>query len=250
MITRASDRHVASRIGQRALTAAEQAALIGQKFNLLTITGPSRWDGRFRWWPCRCDCGTERELRDAVRHGKPKSCGCIKKLGRARHGYARVGAKTPEYNTWVGMNERCSNPAKKFYSYYGGRGITVCERWRGEHGFENFLADVGPRPSKEHSIDRIDNDRGYEPGNVRWATRVEQMRNRRSCRVLEAFGRQQTVAAWAEQYGLKLGTVCARINKGWSVERALTTPVDEATLRAHEKRRATMKQNNSGAHAA
>jgi hypothetical protein len=92
------------------------------------------------------------------------------------HGHAASG-RTPEYNAWVSLNQRCKNPKNPRWKDYGGRGVTVCARWR--DSFEAFLADMGPRPSSEHSIDRINNDGNYEPGNVRWATRAEQYANRR-----------------------------------------------------------------------
>jgi hypothetical protein len=133
-------------------------------------------------WLCRCECGRTKKV--ALRHlsaGKIKSCGCLQQElyanGRAnfRHGHWKNSKPTPEHNTWVRMRQRCYNENHDNYRYYGGRGITVCERW--QSSFENFFADMGPRPSPAHSIDRINNDGNYEPGNCRWATRSEQMKN-------------------------------------------------------------------------
>lgn len=127
---------------------------------------------------------------------------------------------SPEYRAWQQMIVRCTNPNIPKFARYGGRGITVCERW---HVFENFLADMGRRPSARHSLDRKDNDGPYSSDNCRWATSREQNRNRSTNRILRLHGVEKPAAAWAEEYSLALMTLISRLHRGWSDERAITT---------------------------
>lgn len=146
--------------------------------------------------------------------------------GRARnyrHGYKTAGKYAPEYSIWVNMRSRCNNPKNNRYHLYGARGIRVCRRW--ETDFLNFLEDMGRRPSRNHSLDRIDNDGNYTSENCRWATRKEQCRNRRTSKFLAFKGRRKTAAEWCEIFGIKQGTLHARLKQGWTVSRALTEPV-------------------------
>jgi len=126
-------------------------------------------------WVCRCDCGrTTVCIGRKLRAGRVRSCGCLRREGTKR----RHGMKyTREYAAWKSMKDRCLNPQNKDWAYYGGRGITVCQEWR--DSFEAFFAHIGPRISPKHSIDRIDNDGDYVPGNIRWATGRQQCLNRR-----------------------------------------------------------------------
>jgi hypothetical protein len=133
-------------------------------------------------------------------------------------------SNTPTFNSWMSMIKRCMSPNANGFRYWGGRGITVCERWQGPEGFENFLLDMGKRPSLEHTLDRIDNNGNYEPGNVRWATRLEQTRNRANNRTLTFGGETKCISEWAESLHMADDTLRSRIAHGWSVERALTTP--------------------------
>lgn len=129
----------------------------------------------------RCDCGTIKIIQvSSLPSGHTRSCGCLRKEETKKrllvHGHAVRGKTSPEYCSWYGMIRRCNNPKNKSYRYYGGRGIKVCQRWKSS--FVNFLADMGKKPSKKHSIDRINNDGNYGPGNCRWATKRQQVMNR------------------------------------------------------------------------
>lgn len=137
----------------------------------------------------------------------------------------------PEYGVWRGMKRRCLDPRRRSWPFYGGRGITVCARWNSS--FAAFLVDMGRRPSPEHSIDRIDNDGDYEPGNCQWTTRDVQGKNRRNNLLIEFNGKRQTGADWSRELGMRSTTVVAnRLNLGWSVERALTERVGRRRTKA------------------
>lgn len=195
--------------------------LTGQVFGRLTVMYYAEKRNNQACWLCRCKCGAEKIIRSSnLKSGHTKSCGCLKEQGYNRtHGRRH----TPEYCSWTGMIQRCHNPKSCQYSHYGGRGIDVCRQWR--NSFEAFFEDMGDRPSKEHTIDRIDNSKGYSPDNCKWATRKEQSRNRRSNRIVNHNGKSQTVTEWSEELGISYGAILARLNRGWSTEKALTTPV-------------------------
>lgn len=182
-----------------------------------------------RVW-CRCECGTEAQVAvSSLRNGRSRSCGCLHaevageqaRQMRLRHGATRGHDKTPEYSVWSGMHRRCTNPKAKHFAIYGGRGITVCSRWA---RFEEFLADMGPRPGPEYSIERKDRNGNYEPGNCVWATAKVQGNNTSRNRFLEIRGERLTIAQWAERSGTPAGHIWARLNRGWDPSRAVYAP--------------------------
>jgi hypothetical protein len=178
-----------------------------------------------RVFRCVCECGNERVVRyDHLRSGHSTSCGCDKSNVdyTIRPGYHGMEG-TPEHGIWLGIKKRCFRKRDKAYRNYGGRGITMCERWKSS--FKAFFEDMGPRPSEQHSIERTNNDGNYEPGNCIWATDFEQNRNRRDNVMLEFRGERMCSADWARRYGMSKGTLRARLESGLSVEEALTIPV-------------------------
>lgn len=154
-------------------------------------------------WKCKCECGnTTNVLVDNLLRGLIKSCSCLRTEeleNRATHGFTKGSTKgikvLSEHRSWSSMKGRCYNPKNKKYSRYGGRGITVCNRWI--KSFENFIADMGMKPTPNLSIDRINNDGNYEPSNCRWATKKEQSNNRSTNRWLEYKGERKVISEWA-----------------------------------------------------
>lgn len=196
---------------------------VGQTFGRLMVIAPPIVGGR-TMVPCRCQCGTERTFRMThLRSGATRSCGCWRKDQSRAKTVTHGASRSPEHIAWAGMIARCENARNHAFSRYGGRGITVDPTWR--HSFEAFLADMGHKPTPEHSLDRIDVDGSYEPGNCRWATKKEQARNTRSNRRIQAFGETLTLAQWAERTGIGEATIRRRLRVGCDPERALTQRV-------------------------
>lgn len=172
-------------------------------------------------WECSCICGGSKVMTAAaLKQPGMRSCGCMVKKRPYTKLFKHGMTNTPEFRVWSAIIYRCHNSSAKAYPDYGGRGITVCDEWRND--FASFLAHIGPRPEGKFSVDRIENARGYEPGNVRWATDIEQQRNRRNVRMLTFNGETLSLPVWAQRLGLPNDALSRRIRAGWPIERALS----------------------------
>lgn len=201
-------------------------SIIGLRFGRILVTGFAgrRVRGRM-WFSCKCDCGKEWDVPyQPLRSGRTKSCGCLSRDTTIARNTTHGMADSPEYSTWKAMICRCYNKNHDDYYCYGGRGIFVCDRWR--HSFVAFHEDMGDRPTKRFTmIERIDNSRGYEPGNCKWAEYEEQARNRRNNRIVEYAGQQWVFAALCEHCKIGRSTAMNRLRLGWTLHDAFTIPV-------------------------
>jgi hypothetical protein len=193
--------------------------LIGERFGRLTVLLRGANDAKSRRrYLCRCECGNHAlTVATNLQNRNTKSCGCL------RHTNAIHGMwESPIYKIWTQMIQRCHNPNNvKFYNY-GGRGISVCDRWI--TSFSDFFADVGERPSKHHSLERFDNDKGYFPGNVAWALRHDQDRNKRNNHWIEIDGVRMVLSDWARLKDINGTTILNRILRGMTERDAVMTP--------------------------
>jgi hypothetical protein len=192
--------------------------LTGRRFGRLTVLSFAGSHPDRKWF-CECDCGSVVRVRGyCLVGGETKSCGCLHRERRRTHGSSR----TPLYKIWQGIKDRCQNPQNTRYAYYGGRGIAVCDRWQ---NFANFAADIGPRPSDAHSVERLKNDGNYCPENCVWATREQQLNNMRGNRLMVLDGEKKTMAEWCG--GSKTPhyfRTRSRVQLGWCDKCALTNP--------------------------
>lgn len=172
-------------------------------------------------WLSRCRCGNESEMISGA-FRKSQSCGCLRNEVVTTHGQTKDGKVNPSYRAWCSILQRCNNPKNPGYKNYGGRGIKVAERWL---KFDNFYEDFGKDWVVGTSVDRIDNDGDYRPGNVRWASWVEQCTNKRINRFIEYAGKRMTSSQWAKETGIHPRYICYRLNAGWTPQEILTTPV-------------------------
>lgn len=212
--------------------------LTGQRFGELTaLSRCNSVDGSTRSsWNCRCSCGTTTVVRTSnLRSGNTRGCTHCKgkRVSEARrtHGCTLDQHFTKEYHAWRNMIRRCECACVDRYASYGGRGVTVCARWR--NSFETFLEDVGYAPTPEHTLDRIDVNASYEPNNVRWATRKQQARNKQNTILVEFDGALTPLIDLAERHNVPYSRVVARYRKGWSVSDAIFTPPRKRTLTYH-----------------
>lgn len=227
--------------------------LVGRRFGKLLVLSHagqrySKSGVKIPLFECVCDCGNKCvKSSHSMTGGHTRSCGCIRMYriglpnppGTKSHGHKSRSGASREYTARSNMISRCCNPGNKDYVNYGGRGITVCVRWL--ESFENFLADMGLCPSPKHTIERIDNNKGYCPENCKWATREEQARNRRNLRIITAGGLSLSILGWSERNGWDIQIIRNRLGHGWSDEDAVLKPLSKKSATMLKKRMA--KQN-------
>lgn len=187
--------------------------LAGFRSGRLVVVRPLTWASKYLRWLCRCDCGRTAEVPDQclLRAKATQSCGCLRDERTAARCRTHGMTNSPTYQSWCSMITRCENQNRRHYASYGGRGILVCERWR--HSFEAFLADMGERP-KGTTLDRINNDGNYEPGNCRWATSKQQANNKRKSVRVVVDGTEETIPDLASKNGLSMYTLYQRRRRG------------------------------------
>lgn len=199
--------------------------IAGMRFGRLVVkhrSGTSK-SGNILWY-CRCDCGnTAYVISYNLRKGFTRSCGCLLNEFIGNLNKSHGMSNTSTYRIWLGMRRRCYSEKANTYERYGGRGITICKRW---NKFENFHADMGERP-KGMTLDRWDNNKSYCKSNCRWASYQIQANNKRNNHLITFKGKVQTMAQWSREIGLSQSALKMRLKRGWSVERALTEPLNE-----------------------
>lgn len=197
--------------------------LRGQKFGRLEVLKFSHLDRKpYAHWLCRCECGTEKVIAGyLIKCGNTQSCGCLHREILATSNKSHGSSRDPEFKVWCSMRDRCRNPRNRYFKHYGGRGIAVCDEW---NSYERFIADMGRRPSSKHSIDRINNDGGYNKANCRWATQREQSLNTRRKIVIDTPNGPMHAIEAAQKYGIHYATILSRLNRGKSGDELLTPP--------------------------
>jgi len=201
----------------------DKVDLVGRRFGRLTAVEFVEVRDKNAYWKCLCDCGTTSVVcRCSLVQGCSRSCGCLNLETITRHGHCRINTNSLEYSSWESMNQRCLNPNNSAYRNYGGRGVTVCKRWR---KFENFLEDMGPRPSRAYSLERVKNELGYSKSNCVWATKAQQVRNMRRNVWVTAFRKTQCLVDWSRELRMSYMTLKHRIQvQGMTPEQAMTLP--------------------------
>ena len=186
--------------------------IIGKKSGRLTVIEKAVTRNQKSYWLCLCECGNKVEVIGSnINNGNTQSCGCLQKERTSKAKFKHGLTSTPEYYAWVNMKTRCYNETVEDYPDYGGRGIIVCDRWLGDKGFENFLSDMGKKPSPGHSVDRINTNGIYEKDNCRWGTEEQQVRNKRNNVWIECNGIKMILSDWARYFGVDQGNLAASI---------------------------------------
>lgn len=218
----------------------ERVSLEGKRYGSLIVVRRSNEDIPYKRskWLCQCDCGKQCiRTQTSLVSNKSFSCGCLKRQRRKTHGCAGRSI----YKIWLGMKARCLNPNFHAYPNYGGRGISICERWM---NFEHFLEDMGDRPSLKHTLDRVDNNGSYCKENCRWATRVEQSRNTRKNHNIKFNGITKCLKDWQRETGIT--SIGVRLQNGWTIEEALTVPAKHGNNQALRSLPPPERDKNTG----
>lgn len=205
--------------------------LTGQRFGRLIVlkrTDNDKWGNLC--WLCKCDCGKKIIVQGGnLKSNNTQSCGCLHKERVSTintiHGHKKNGEVTQIYTAWCHIKQRCTNLKDKDYQDYGGRGIVICSRWK--NSFENFLEDMQKGWKPKLTIERIEKNGDYYPGNCKWATRKEQARNTRHNHLISHLGQIQCISVWSEKTGISERVIWWRINHDWSTEETLTIPVGQ-----------------------
>lgn len=205
--------------------------LTDRKFGRLTVVSlaPKSKTGRTRWH-CICDCGNKTIVQaNNLKSGEVKSCNCMKEVCHFIHGHTPASkSQTSEYTAWINIQSRCHNEKDEYYKDYGGRGIKVCDRWRfgenGKPGFLCFLEDMGLKPDKKLSLDRVNGNGDYKKENCRWATAAQQARNKRNNVHITYNGETHILKDWAPIVGIPYNVLWKRYHRKWSTEKMLTFP--------------------------
>jgi hypothetical protein len=201
-------------------------SIIGKQFGLLTVISAGKPNCRisssrsYRYWKCHCDCGSTLNVReDCLTKRGQKSCGCLRENRRKIRPKNHGMSSTNEYRIWSDIKTRTTNSRHRSSMHYKHRGITMCKRW--SESFMAFYRDMGPRPSPSHTVERLNNDKGYSPSNCTWATMDEQAKNKRNNVLLTIGSETHCVAEWSRISGTPKTTIFARINRGWPPEDAV-----------------------------
>ncbi|MEW5569731.1 hypothetical protein [Rossellomorea marisflavi] len=207
--------------------AGKRKDLTGNKYNRLTVISFSHMKGKHSYWNCKCTCGKDKTARsDCLKNDTVKSCGCLnREAKRTTHGLS----KTKLYHVWAGMKDRCYNENSHGFTYYGSRGINVCEQWKNDYiEFHKWAFESGYKEGL--TIERINVNGNYDPSNCKWITQEEQTRNMTSSRKITYDGKTQTISEWARELKINRVTLNCRL-RVWSIEDALTRPVESKVQR-------------------
>jgi hypothetical protein len=224
--------------------------LTGHKFHRLTVLREAPRSAKNKTkWLCVCECGNEIAVHTMhLRAGHTKSCGCIPRQNSDRVLDPESGemVRPDGYYSWTAIRSRCYCTSDLSYPDYGGRGIVMCERWRGPGGLANFLSDMGAKPARDYSVGRIDPNGNYSPENCRWENDIQQAVSKRGVRLVEHNGKKQSIMAWERELGLSVGGIHWRIRRGWTKDQAFSVPRQGGEKRSRDNATTASVENQRG----